>query len=252
MTGVADAEPALAPPTLQLLGAFRARTGRALLVFPSSVQRGLAYLALHGATSRKQVAAALWPDQEATRAASDLRTLLWRLQHVSPDFVAVDGSVLELHDRVRVDVDVVTAWALESISPGAVSLVERVVTPRGAGRDLLPGWDEPWLDLHRTRLQMLQAQAYEAVTSRLLAAGRVAEALPFALHVIEQDPLRESAQQLMIEIHLRQGNVAQALAQYERYRVLLERELGIAPGLRVTTLIGQYSARPAPRRTAPH
>lgn len=212
-------------------------------MFSGTAQRILAYLALNGVAGRAQLAGALWPDHTQAQAQSDLRTALWRLQQVTRAFVESSGELLCLRESIVVDVNEVMVWANEAISPTTVTLMERTEPPRGAGLELLPGRVDPWLEPHRIRLQMLQTQAYECVASRLLAAGRVPEALPFALQVLQTDPLRESAQHLMLEIHLRQGNVGAALQQYAAYRELLASELGIEPGLRVTTLVGQYVGR---------
>jgi DNA-binding SARP family transcriptional activator len=226
-----------------MLGVFRAFTASRACVFSGTAQRILAYLALNGAAARAQLAGELWPDHSQSQAQSDLRTALWRLHQVSRAFVESTGDLLSLHESISVDVDDVIAWANEAISPTTMTFTERNEPPRGAGLELLPGRSDSWLEPHRTRLRMLQTQAYECVAARLLAAGRVPEALPYALQVLQGDPLRESAQHLMLEIHLRQGNVGAALQQYEAYRVLLAGELGIEPGLRVTTLVGQYVGR---------
>lgn len=240
MIGVDEANGGGLTARLRLMGFFRGGIGRTSLPFAGAAQRVLAYLAVHQAASRSAVAGSLWPEASQARALADLRTVLWRMQRVSREFVSADGEALYLNETVAVDAHVVEAWTAAAISPAAISVTERVQPPQGAGLELLPGWSDPWLDAPRTRLWMLQMQAYECVAARLLAAGRVPEALPFALHVLQADPLRESAQQLMMEVHIRQGNVGEALRQYERYRSLLWAELGIAPGLRVTALIGQY------------
>lgn len=160
------------------------------------------------------------------------------------EFLECTGDLIGLHETVIVDLEKVDNWAREAICPTVGTLLDQIEPPAGTGLDLLPGWDEPWLDAPRTRLRILQTQAYECIATRLLSAGRVPEALPYALHVQQTEPLRESAQQLMIEIHLRQGNIAEALRQYDCYRSLLYDELGLTPGLRITTLMGQYITRP--------
>jgi DNA-binding SARP family transcriptional activator len=45
----------------------------------------------------------------------------------------------------------------------------------------------------------------------------------------ELAPYRETAHRLLMEALERRGNVAEALRAYERLRVLLREELGIAP-----------------------
>ena len=212
-------------------------------MFTPVCQRVLAYLALHEAASRSEVAGALWPDQPQPRALSELRTALWRLQKVSRALILVSGHVLSMSEDTQVDVRDLGDWTMAAISPPVATVTDRYDLPRGAGLELLPGWDEEWLDAPRTRLRMLQIQAFESIATRLLNAGRVPEALPFVLQVVERDPLRESAQHLLLEIHVRQGNVPEALRQFTSYRTHLRTELGIEPGLRLTTLMGQYTQR---------
>jgi DNA-binding SARP family transcriptional activator len=51
------------------------------------------------------------------------------------------------------------------------------------------------------------------------------------------EPLRESAHRLLIQVHLAEGNVAEAVRQYELYRGLLATELGIEPSLAIKRLL---------------
>jgi len=44
---------------------------------------------------------------------------------------------------------------------------------------------------------------------------------------VRADPLRESPYRLAIEVHLAEGNVAEALSTYQNYRRLLAREIGV-------------------------
>lgn len=222
--------------SLHLLGPFRARRDDHALPLPRSAARVLAYLAVHAAASRHQVSGALWPDVPQSRASSDLRTALWRLHRVADDFLVVGGETLALSEHVVVDLHQVTDWATRSVG-GAGD----IPSPRGTGREVLPGWDEEWLEDVRERTRLLTVQALESLAERLLTAGRPAEALPYLLRVTEIDPLRESAQQLMVELHLRQRNVHEALRQYRRYERLVRRDLGIEPGVGLRSLISRYA-----------
>jgi DNA-binding SARP family transcriptional activator len=222
--------------SLHLLGPFRARRGEHATPLPRSAARVLAYLAIHSAASRQQVSGALWPDVPQSRASSDLRTALWRLQRVADEFVLVGGETLAISERVAVDVQQVVDWATRTVAGTG-----ELPPPRGSGRELLPGWDEEWLEDARERIRLLTVQAFESVAERLLTAGRPAEALPHLLQVTEIDPLRESAQQLMVELHLRQRNVHEALRQYRRYERLVRRDLGIEPGVGLRSLLSRYA-----------
>jgi DNA-binding SARP family transcriptional activator len=52
----------------------------------------------------------------------------------------------------------------------------------------------------------------------------------------ELAPYRETGHHILIEALQRRGNVAEALRAYERLRVLLREELGIAPSPSLQTL----------------
>lgn len=235
-------EPLLAgsAPTLSvhLLGPFRARKDAQPVAIPTSSARLLAYLALHTAAARSEVAGALWPDVPQARANSDLRTALWRLHLSGSDFVDSTGQTLSLRGTVDVDVHAVSEWTAAVLSTSLGPTVPR--PPQGIGRDLLPDWDDEWLEHPRERLRLLTVQACESAAERLLTAGRAAEALPYLLQVTQMEPLRESAQQLMVELHLRQRNVHEAVRQYRRYRSLVRRDLGIEPGIGIQSLISRH------------
>ena len=233
---------------LRVLGVFRVHRDRQIVfVSATAARRVLAYLAVNGATGRDRIAADLWPDSD--RCGAELRTGLWRLRQVCPGFLEDCDQVLALAEGVSVDLDEVNAWADEAIAPSVFTSANQSVSPpAGAGDELLPGWTDPWLDASRTRLRIWQIQAFEAVAGRLLAAGRTAEAVKYALHASQSEPLRESAQCLMLEIHLRQGNVNEAVLHYDAYCARLRDALGIAPGMRVTSLIAPYIPHQTSRR----
>lgn len=234
--GVNTTEPAL---QLQLLGAFRVRRDGMPLVLPTGSARLLAALALCEVSDRRELAARLWPDATQCRASSDLRTALWRLQKIEPRLVLSTRQLITLAPSVDVDVHRVEDWALARLGPQPDPADPSPSAPVNTIRTLLPGFDDEWLEHPRERLRLLQVQAFESTAERLLAAGNAGEALPYLLQAAQFDPLRESANQLLIETHLRQGNVAEALRQFRRYRSHLT-ELGVTPGLGVTTLVARY------------
>jgi DNA-binding SARP family transcriptional activator len=100
--------------------------------------------------------------------------------------------------------------------------------------DLLPSWYDDWVLFERERLRQLRIHALETLAATLTRKARFAEAIDAALHAICAEPLRESAHRRLIEAHLAEGNVSEAITQYERYRALLDEALGVppSPGLR--------------------
>jgi DNA-binding SARP family transcriptional activator len=100
-----------------------------------------------------------------------------------------------------------------------------------ARRPLLQGEDRPWLDDWRRRLGEVQLRGLECLAEARLGLGgpTLWQAEDCARQLIELAPYRESGHRILIEALERRGNVAEALLAYDRLRVLLRDELGVAP-----------------------
>ena len=59
------------------------------------------------------------------------------------------------------------------------------------------------------------------------------------------EPLRESAHRRVIEVHLAEGNHAEALRQYQPCRLLVRDELGLGPTAEIRGLVSRLLGRPA-------
>jgi DNA-binding SARP family transcriptional activator len=220
---------------VEVLGNFRVTCGNETLVLSVSCARLVANLAVNGGSSRPNLANRLWPAARPPQNASNLRTTLWRLERSAPGLVRARGSALFL-DAGETDVHVLLRWAHEAIS----NLGQPVSPPLGVGRELLPGWDDPWVAVVRAELHLLRVHALETVGAAFLMAGRVGQACQSALAAVALDPLRESATRLLIEVHLRGGNTVEALRCYDRFAGLLEREIGAAPSPAMSAIIAGY------------
>ena len=71
--------------------------------------------------------------------------------------------------------------------------------------------------------------ALEALSERLAAAGRFADAIESALLATSAEPLRESAHRSLIKARIAEGNLTEARRAYLAYRGLMQRELGMLP-----------------------
>ncbi len=105
---------------------------------------------------------------------------------------------------------------------------------------------EDWVLRERERLRQLRLHALEELGLHLLLRERFGEAVDVALRALAAEPLRESANRLLIRIHLAEGNRIEARRHYDRYAELLLTELGELPGDAVTGLLPRASARPGP------
>jgi DNA-binding SARP family transcriptional activator len=225
------------PLRLRLLGSFDLRVGSTVVTLPLNVRRLLALLAVRERPqSRASVAYTLWMDTTQARAAANLRSTLWKLGSHRERFLHSEGEQLGLTDEVEVDFIQVVARARQLIGPDPDLAVDEADVDQ-LGDELLPDWDEEWLTEERERLRQLRVHALEALCSRLGNGGRGAEAVCAGQAAVAAEPLRESAQRLLITAHLAEGNVSEAHRQFEIYSRLLWDHLQLPPSPQMKRLL---------------
>lgn len=206
---------------LELINGFRLLHAGREVELPLQGQRLVAFLGLHVATGRDEVAGCLWPGATEKHAHGSLRSTLWRVHRQCAGLVAPLGSRLAI-TGVATDV---AEWGriAHDAQHAAIDAM-----PAATGT-LLPGWYEDWVLLERERLRQLQLHGLEAVALLRLHSQDHAGALEAVLRAVALEPLRESAHRLAVRVHLAEGNVGEARRQYEACRRLLQDELGVAP-----------------------
>jgi DNA-binding SARP family transcriptional activator len=229
---------------LFLVGGFELRVGHEAVELPAASQRVLAFLALQDRkVNRSQVAGNLWPEATEARAAANLRSALWRLRQ--PDIVVGSGSShLMLHADTWVDVRVTTALAVQLIAEPADRDVVVATDPRTFAGELLPDMWDAWLVVERERVRQLHLHALERLCELLVDRGRHAQAVMAGIGAVEMDPLRESANRVLIRAHLAEGNRVEAIRQFDAFRRLLHDELGLLPSAELIRLVGDADVTP--------
>lgn len=215
---------------VRLLGGLSLSCGSRSVVVPPGSRRLLAYLALHpSGVDRRHAATVLWPTVGDARAAGNLRSALWRLQQVGCPVVRAEQARLLLEDDVVVDVTDVEAWAGRIIA-GAATPADLVVDPVPlAEAELLPSWYDDWVLAVRDRLRLRLLHAIEVLSRLLREAGRPLEAVEAGQVAVLAEPLRESGQRALIEAHQAAGDWISARRQFDAFRLLLRREMGVEP-----------------------
>jgi DNA-binding SARP family transcriptional activator len=197
---------------------------------PEGSKQLLAFVALRRRRiERRQVAGALWPAGDEERAAGNLRSALWRLRRAGIDVLVTDKWSLVLGTEVRVDLHALEEWAARLIG-GSAAAQDLLIPPTASDAlNLLPGCYDDWALIERERIRQRVLHALEALSARLSAVGRFADAIESAMLATSAEPLRESAHRSLIKAHVAEGNLTEARRAYLAYRGLMQRELGLLP-----------------------
>ena len=221
---------------ISLLGSFRLSCGGKDVQLPTSACRVLAFLALcERPVSRAYAADMLWLEVPCDRAHANLRNALWRVHRAGYVLVDRRGEQLRLSEDVRVDVHEARVYAHRLLAGEDLGQVELDAT--GLTDELLPDWYDDWLTIQREGYHQLRLHALEALAEHLIESGSPAQALDAGFAAIGADPLRETPHRLVIRVHLAEGNLREAMRQYDFYRRIVGEQLGLAPSPKMDALV---------------
>lgn len=187
---------------------------------------------------RDELLVAGWGEDFPVEARSALSVLLSKLRHgLGADRLRGRTEIeLLLPHATFVDAEAALEGAHRAESCIAEGRWAQAWGPAGiayhvATRPFLTGLEAPWIDEWRRRLAEVRLRGLECFAAASLGLGgpALAQAEERAKMLTELTPYRESGHCLLMEALERRGNVAEALRAYERLRVLLREELGIAP-----------------------
>lgn len=229
-----DPEPEM---RLRLTSEFQLLIGDRHVEVPPGVQRLLAFLAIaRQPVRRSRVAGELWPEVAEWRALGNLRSVLWRLRRIRSAAVRILGDRLTLDPSVEIDLRVLTDLAtrlLDDVDGPTLQHVAELVH----ATDILPGWEDDWLVIEREQFRELRLRALERACEATIMRGDTDHGVQACLAAVETEPFRESAQRLLVRMHLSEGNRAAALRSYLAFRDLVETELGIEPSDLMSDLV---------------
>jgi DNA-binding SARP family transcriptional activator len=222
---------------IQLLNVFALICEGEAVALPMPAQRLLAFLALQERpVLRVHAAGMLWLDYPEDRAFGSLRSALWRVRRAGRGLIEATRDQLRLASHVTVDVREVMACA-QRIFDASTQLETSDQDRISRAGELLPDWYDDWVVIERERLRFIRVHALETLCDRLAAAAMFAPATEAGLAAVSAEPLRESAHRALIKVHLAQGNTAEAVHQYRRFRRLLRDELNLEPSDQIKQLV---------------
>ncbi len=237
---------------IALLGGFDLVVGEFPVVVPVGSKRLLAFVALNGHTAapRSLVAGSLWPEACEQSAHANLRSALSRLHSIGRRALEVSSTDVRLARDASVDLHYARSLAQRILDPGipAEELPLSAATVDQLSADLLPGWYDDWAVREAERWQQLRLHALESLAATFIDTKQFAGAVAAAHAAVQANPLRESSQASLIRAHLAEGNLSEALDDFERYEHRLRDELGLRPTPRLRHLVdGLQRPRPGGR-----
>jgi DNA-binding SARP family transcriptional activator len=190
---------------------------------------------------RETLLAVLWPETDASRAAQSLTTLVHTVRRTLGDVLAGETPVLysdggyALNSAAGVAVDVSRFDAFAAAGDRALKAGDQAGAIRSWEHavDLYRGEVCSGNDVHavieRERLRSLHLTLLARLADHHLAVREHHQALRHAHRLLQHDPCREDAHRLVMRCHVRLGERAQALRQYELCRQILKLEFGVPP-----------------------
>ena len=203
---------------------------------------------------RGELLIAVYGEEAAQDHNARLSVLLSKLRRVVGAELLTGRAQIELELPAGAFVDVETAFEALHRAESHVAKGEWAAAwgPSGlaydvASRPLLRGQDRPWLEDWRRRLDDARLNGLECLAAASLGIGgpELAQAVNCARQLIELAPFRETGHRILMEAFERSGNVAEALRVYDRLRIMLREQLGIAPGPAVQDVHRRLLGNPA-------
>ncbi len=207
------------------------------------------------AVSRDTLCDRLWPDMplESARNALKMCVRRTRQQLGDPDAIVSIKSTYVLGEKVEVDVRALAALrsgATRGTNAAAdVEAIEAAFERLRRGRpDAFSRWE--WFEDTERMLQAATRELGDFLANDALRRADTARALQIAEFLVGVDPLDEAARSIKIQAHLATENRGAAILEYQHYRTLLDRELGVEPSGQLKDLLEPLTRTAAAVRRA--
>jgi DNA-binding SARP family transcriptional activator len=216
-----------------------------VMVAPA-IQPLLAFLLLnrHRTHSREKLADLFWGDHKQDRARCCLRTALWRLRRLFEAAGIHSEAYLMTSPTGEISFDQesdywldVAAFEEQSVQVLAQSIhatetadIQRLENALELYTgELLENLYDDWVLWERERLQRLYLNGLAYLLHYYKYHSAYEKSLEYGHKILFHDPLREEIHREIMELHLKNGQRALAVQQYETCRNILASELDIQP-----------------------
>jgi DNA-binding SARP family transcriptional activator len=211
----------------------------------------LAYLVIHRSQPQpRDLLAGLFFNQTTERKAHrSLSTALWHIHRCLPEEATIlsDPQTVQFNPQNNIWLDA-EEFEQQAARTDAASLQRAVNLYRC---DFLEGLYDDWIISERYRLESIYLEALARLMVLYEAGKDYPSALATALRLLSRDSLREDAHQAAMRAYSHLGQRKAALAEYERCREILLKELGAEPmvetrDLYQSILRGNFEVKPLP------
>jgi DNA-binding SARP family transcriptional activator len=188
--------------------------------------------------SRDHLVDALWGESPPPAASSALNVLISKVRSVVGPGVLHGRTELSLALPEPAGVDVEDAVAALHAAESATALeqwrrawTQALTAQFVTRRRFLPEAQAPWAEAWRRKLDDVHVRALECYATACLRLGgpELAGAERAAYELVDLAPLRETGYRLLMQALAARGNVAEAVAAYQRLRTALRDQLGVDP-----------------------
>jgi len=221
-------------------GAFPGRQGRIVFAFLAADA--------HRTVPRAELAEVLWGDSPPREAETTLSAVLSRLRGLlrripsGADLAGQNGAIgLRFPADAWLDLEG-AANALDEAEGAqrrgdhAAAWGHANIAAVIARRPFLPSEEAPWIERQRRHLSSILVRGLRCLSAVGAETGDLVSAVQYAVQVVDLDPLRESAYQHLMKLHLRTGDAAEALRVFASCRKRLRDELGASPSKEIAQL----------------
>ncbi|PWH15910.1 MAG: hypothetical protein DDG60_04810 [Anaerolineae bacterium] len=252
--------------TLHLFGLPRAELdGRPVVTDRRKALALLIYLAVNGMDyTREALATLLWPDQDTHHVLAYLRRTLWEInQTFGPGWIRAERDLVGLSPDAReaiwIDVNhfrlLISQSRPRNDQPETIFLLEEAISLYQD--DFLSGFYlkdaslyEEWMTSQAETLRHDYLFALETLARNYAKRGDLPKAIEKAAQWAKRDPLNETAHSFLMGLYAQNGQMSDALRQYQEYaRVLaLEMQMDPSPEMRamLETIKKQAFQQPSP------
>lgn len=188
----------------------------------------LVFLAVEREATRDRLVSVFWPEKSEDKARGSLSQTLYELKQVLGDgWVDPTGATLRVEDEFWVDCLEFAERARAGLHAEAIELYQGPFLDGVYLAQTNPF--QEWVDGHRARFGRRYRASADTNIMECRNRGDLDQGLRRAWEWVEMDSLDDGAQQWVIQLLAESGSRSEALAQFDRYAEMLDRELGLEP-----------------------